>query len=563
MKIQGILHLLKRHPLLSILTAIGFFLRAYAIGRNSLWMDEIRQVGYYYSAENVFHLIYKAATQQQPPLDYLIGYIIGNFLPFHETVVRLPSLIFGTACIPASYYLFKLVYNKRAALLTAFLFSFSPSLIAYSQEARPYSIFSFLLISTLILFFHALKDQNFKTFKNLKLIAFLTLLSRGLEPILALASLVLTSLMLWKPLTGEEWRNLRTSILVRNLIKSLGLSLLWFSPFFIFIISKSKQYLAIAQPGILEKQSFDFIQPITYLLQASLPGTLPKPFSLFVSLSLGGAAVVFARRKDFPRAFYLFLYFLLFMLIHTYVFHYSVNSQLAQLAPKYLLYSHIVFLGFSAIFLDQMITRTEKFSPKCANGLTGAIISGFIFLQWPAVKANYLPYKVDYRAAGHFLSQNLSYGDVILHVSFLPFGAMEHGFWGEGLYYKTRAPIYGLPELVKAIRKAPQERKRIFVAIHETPNLPFALSPQLNEFTANSIKIIHLKREIVTENWQKELIILIDELEMIFPKDNGARAKLFLAKCQLLRQTDDKLANSAFDEAKKIVPSLNIIDSCP
>ena len=62
-------------------------LRLYTLGDRSLWMDEAKQVSYYYS-DSILELTKKAAYQSQPPLDYLIGrFLLKNF-GFSETVVR-------------------------------------------------------------------------------------------------------------------------------------------------------------------------------------------------------------------------------------------------------------------------------------------------------------------------------------------------------------------------------------------------------------------------------------------------------------------------------------------
>lgn len=536
---------IKNYPHLTILTLIGFALRAYAIGRNSLWMDEIRQVSYYYSTENIFHLIYKAATQQQPPLDYLIGYTIGNFLPFHEVIARLPALLFGTALIPACYYLFQQVSNPRTGIITAALVTFSPSLVYYSQEARPYSIFLFLLTLTLIEFFRVHESNELQSWKTFRGLAFLILLSRGLEPILALFSLALTFLGLkGLPLSAdknkERLKTLSRDPSIHHFFRSLIQASLWFLPFFILILGKSKKYLSISEPREIHQRTIHFFDPLTYLLQSTLPGTLPSPFLLLSGTAVAGFALCFTKRKAHSRALFLGLFFLLLMTLHTYVFHYSVNSQLAQLAPKYLLYSHIPVLGFSALLVDQLLQWIETKSPAISQRtswlLLTVLISTFAFYQWPRLAQVYSIHKVDYRAAGKYLQKHLAYGDVILHVSFFPYGSIEHHFWGEGLYYKLPAPIYGLSDLVTAIYAKPDDRKRIFVAIHEAPDQPIVNeSSSLSEFSAHGIKIIHLKDNVLSENWGEELETLIDQLLPIFPTNNNAKAKLLLAQCQLLR----------------------------
>lgn len=522
-------------------------------------MDEIRQVGYYYSTENVFHLIDKAASQQQPPLDYLIGYIIANFLPFHEIVVRLPSLVFGTAIIPLSYHLFALTYTRRMAMITSLLICFSPSLIYYSQEARPYSIFLVLLLLSLICFFQVVNLEEIKKWSKFRTVAFLMLLSRGLEPLIALASLFLTSLMLKDNFTQKS-----NPQLIRNLFRSLLQASLWFLPFFLLILLKSRKYLAVSEGLREDKIPLGIFDPFLNLFQSTLPGTLPQPFFLFLGLATGGLAISVVKRMEFPRFFFLSVFFVLFMIIHSYIFHYSVNSQLAQLAPKYLLYSHIPFLGLTAVFASESMAQLEKFltlqtktTKALANLIAGVLIFAFVYGQLPRLQEVYSVHKVDYRSAGKYLQENLNYGDVILHVSFLPYGSIEHDYWGEGLYYKKRVPIYSLTDLVKAVRTHPRDRRRIFVAIHEAPSQPLIAQPsQLDEFTAFGIKLIHFKNDFLTEDWREELDQLLTNLESIFPQENNSKAKLFLAQCQLWRNIKEDRAQLALEVAEQIAPEM-------
>lgn len=559
--------LIQRNPILTLLTLVGFVLRAYGIGSNSLWMDEIRQVGYYYSTENVFHLIYKAATQQQPPLDYLIGYVIGLFLPFHEVVARLPSLVFGTLLIPLTYQLVSLIYNSRVALLTSIFVCFSPSLIYYSQEARPYSIFLVLLTWSLITYFKAMDSNSDTGWKRYRLASFLTLMSRGLEPILGLGSLFLTSMVMWKSIgtKNESPSTPPPQNLFKRYFRFTVTSGLWFLPFLLFIISKSRKYLAGGTGTETSSVSWASFSPFSHLWTA-LNQTLPQPTLGIFTLATLGLILCFIERKKHPRALFISVFFFVFMIVHTVVFHLSVNPELAGLAPKYVLYSHIPFLFLGSISISYLFGLFENFvglakTRRLVPVLVACLVVVFALSQLPKLKEVYRIHKVDYRSAGKYLKESLSYGDVIVHVSFLPMGHLEHGFWGEGLYYKTPAPTWGISEAVKAIKANPHRNNRIFVAVHEAPEEPINHSPHLTEFTANGIKLFHLDKSIISTNWGQELDRLIDELIPLFPKE-GARAKLYLAKCQLLATTDEAQARQSFAAAQSLYPNLKFENDC-
>ena len=64
-----------------------------------------------------------------------------------EFFVRGLSVLFAAATLPAIYWLARMLYDRRVALITAALFTFNAYSVRYSQEARSYSLF--LLLATL------------------------------------------------------------------------------------------------------------------------------------------------------------------------------------------------------------------------------------------------------------------------------------------------------------------------------------------------------------------------------------------------------------------------------
>lgn len=57
-----------------------------------------------------------------------------------EYIVRLPSLLAGTACIPISYAMAKDLWNRRTAVVAGFVVAVAPVAVWYSQEARMYGL---------------------------------------------------------------------------------------------------------------------------------------------------------------------------------------------------------------------------------------------------------------------------------------------------------------------------------------------------------------------------------------------------------------------------------------
>ena len=64
-----------------------------------------------------------------------------------ELFIRSLSVVIAAATIPAIYWLARLLYDRRVALITAALFTFNAYNVRYAQEARSYALF--LLLATL------------------------------------------------------------------------------------------------------------------------------------------------------------------------------------------------------------------------------------------------------------------------------------------------------------------------------------------------------------------------------------------------------------------------------
>ncbi len=137
---------------ISFIVLAGFFLRAFAIGSPSLWIDEgftlmqvraIQEQGYPLLASG--RIEWKDAL-----LPYLLSIVpsMGAFGWF-----RMISVLFGTASIMALYALGKIVFNTRVAVLASGMMAFSYWHIAWSRQIRSYSLLVFFVLIALVFIF--------------------------------------------------------------------------------------------------------------------------------------------------------------------------------------------------------------------------------------------------------------------------------------------------------------------------------------------------------------------------------------------------------------------------
>ncbi len=119
-------------------TLLAAALRAFRLGGQSLWIDELftwmsadigRPLGAGMLLENI-----------HGPLYGLVVHLCGALLGEAEWVLRLPSLVFGVAVVPALAWLAARWLGRDEAVWAAWLAAGSPFLVWYSQEARSYML---------------------------------------------------------------------------------------------------------------------------------------------------------------------------------------------------------------------------------------------------------------------------------------------------------------------------------------------------------------------------------------------------------------------------------------
>jgi hypothetical protein len=127
-----------------LLTAVAFVLRLVGIDQ-TLYADE--DFTYYIVARHGLGGVWDAVynTSITPPLHYGLAWLSLKLGGDNTVLVRLPSLLFGTALVPLVYAWARRVSDSAAGLLAALLVALSPFAIWYSDEARAYATMMFLV----------------------------------------------------------------------------------------------------------------------------------------------------------------------------------------------------------------------------------------------------------------------------------------------------------------------------------------------------------------------------------------------------------------------------------
>ena len=147
--------------LVGAITAVGFLLRLPSF-EDALYGDEIST--YYivtgHSLGRVIDLLEGNSVELSPPLFFVLAWATEK-LGDSAQLIRLGSLLAGTAAVPLTYLLGLRTVGRAAGLVGAALVALSPFLIFYSTEARAYALLMLLVLSSTLTLLRALETGRF------------------------------------------------------------------------------------------------------------------------------------------------------------------------------------------------------------------------------------------------------------------------------------------------------------------------------------------------------------------------------------------------------------------
>lgn len=130
------------HHSLIIILFLALILRLVNLNQ-SLWWDEAINIVYAQSSSFGWFVSKYPIGDFHPSGWFAILWIWGHIFGFSETVVRLPSVILGTATVWLAFLLGNRLFNRRVGLIASLLLAIAPLHVYYSQEARMYAFAAF------------------------------------------------------------------------------------------------------------------------------------------------------------------------------------------------------------------------------------------------------------------------------------------------------------------------------------------------------------------------------------------------------------------------------------
>jgi hypothetical protein len=146
-----------------LIVLLGLGLRLYNIGTEPFWGDEILSLSIvkHYQNDTAGMLNYLKEVEVHPPLYYLLLKSWIAWFGFGEFPVRALSLIFGLGVIALAFFSAKAIFsNNKIGLLAALFTAILPIQIEYSQEARPYIIFCFFGLASVLALWRFLETRK-------------------------------------------------------------------------------------------------------------------------------------------------------------------------------------------------------------------------------------------------------------------------------------------------------------------------------------------------------------------------------------------------------------------
>ncbi len=134
--------------------------RIIGIAKESYWLDEAISVKQ--AQASSVNLIELVKVEMHMPLYLYLSRGWNDLFGVSEFSLRMLSLIFGVLAVYVIFLLGKRMFNERVGIYSALLLALSPIAIYYSQEARLYTIFMFIVLLSFYMFISYLKYDKFK-----------------------------------------------------------------------------------------------------------------------------------------------------------------------------------------------------------------------------------------------------------------------------------------------------------------------------------------------------------------------------------------------------------------
>jgi mannosyltransferase len=325
--------------------------------------------------------------------------------------IRTLSALLGVGVVASTYVLATRLFGRRAGLSAALLLAINPSVVAYAQEARAYTLFLLLVLYSNVLYIRAVENGRASTWVAYAVTISLAVYSHFFGALVLLAQAVALLVV---------FRSQRPSPRVLVVVALVVTILV--SPLALFVINSSAGGIAwISRPGLRALVG----------IFATMAGNkwVLVPYA---TVSLFG--VLRATREQslaWGRTRFRYCLFLLIWLVLPVVVAFAVSQVKPLFVDRYLIAGVPALIILGALGLDAIRRSSRMY----------AVMLIIIALTVPPLIQYYGTEKEDWRGATHRVLAGASEGDAVLFFVSLGRNAFE-------LYSKHERHAWPTPHIV-------------------------------------------------------------------------------------------------------------------
>jgi 4-amino-4-deoxy-L-arabinose transferase-like glycosyltransferase len=430
-----------------LLVFLAFVLRIAHLGDQSFWYDE-GQSHYFAHQDSLGAMLDVISDSDHPPLYFILLYLWMSIAGRSEFALRFTALFWSVLLVPLIYLLGRRALGTGEGRVAALLMAISPFHVWYAQEARMYTLATFLgLLSSYLLLLALQKGR-----RSLWLAYTLAALAAPYAHLYACFVLLFQSLfvLLWAWRSRPKVPFLRAWLLSQV---SIGLGFLpW-----VGVVLREYASNATYWPGILDLKRFLLDTVVAFSAGLTLPpgqaGWTATAFLL--ALGVGCASLAFRRSEPRPR-WQGFSLVLLYLMVPT-LAALLISYRHPKYAPRYLLLVTPAYYLLAARGLATL--RAHRRWAGLAVLLFTVILVGTVQSLYNGyLKEEYA--RDDFRAVLSYIEANAWQDDAVIIVGGHAYPILDY-------YNRLGLAAYPIPPRLVASVKQPVDRRLVAETLNE------------------------------------------------------------------------------------------------
>jgi 4-amino-4-deoxy-L-arabinose transferase-like glycosyltransferase len=332
---------------ISVLTAIGFWLRWSLATTGGYWRDEALALFVVNLPSWGAMIDFLRFHESHPPLFYALMRLWTSAVGDTDSMSILPSVLIGAAVIPAIFAIGRSLFSVRVGFVAAALATFLPALVEHAGTARPYSMLPLLTLVSVYALILATHESSARMWAGYVVSTIVLLYTHNWPWLILFGEWVAVAIFVAARSKGR-------GRLIRNWATVQGIIAAAYLPWLPTLLYQAKH--AGHAPSEINIKS-DFALGLVASARRFLESTIIAPVQLFSQQSYDTEAVLFA----VPLLFLIAMQFLFARAATRHPVSGSHNGQLQTTAMGYLV------IVPSAAFLAALAIspRTELMLARC------------------------------------------------------------------------------------------------------------------------------------------------------------------------------------------------------